>query len=180
MEFTKEIEEKLKAPFAPEHIKSRPMGGKKLHYIDARNVMDRLDEVVGMDNWSNEFWFEGNRTICELTILGVTKMDGAGDTSIEGEKGGLSDALKRSAVMFGIGRYLYEGRDPRKVYEEYQRDSDEPGAKAVNLNSLEDLIEACESLQMLEDFRKANLTALKSAKNKDELLKLYNDKKESF
>ena len=55
MEFTKEIERQLKAPFPPEHIKSRPMGGKKLHYIDARNVMDRLDEVVGMGEWRDQY-----------------------------------------------------------------------------------------------------------------------------
>ena len=37
----------------------------------------------------------------------ITKSDGADDSNIEGAKGGISDALKRAAVLFGIGRYLY-------------------------------------------------------------------------
>ena len=31
-----------------------------------------------------------------------------GDTGTEGEKGAISDAFKRAAVKFGVGRYLYE------------------------------------------------------------------------
>jgi len=61
------------------------------------------------------------RVTCELSIRfgerWITKTDGAGDTGIEGEKGAISDSLKRSAVLWGIGRYLYHpsafhGRDP--------------------------------------------------------------------
>tara|TARA_R110000851_G_scaffold284617_1_gene438177 strand:- start:1290 stop:1529 length:240 start_codon:yes stop_codon:yes gene_type:complete len=37
----------------------------------------------------------------------VWKSDGAGETSIEGEKGGFSDAFKRAAVHFGYARELY-------------------------------------------------------------------------
>lgn len=83
-----------------------------LAYLDARDVMDRLDEVCGPENWQSEF-FETpkGRVICRLGIrIGddwVWKSDGAGDTAVEGEKGGVSDALKRAAVHWGIGRYLY-------------------------------------------------------------------------
>jgi len=83
-----------------------------LAYIDARDVMDRLDEIVGVESWKDEYEFHGNRTICKLSICidgqWITKSDGAGDTNIEGEKGGLSDAFKRAAVKWGIGRYLYK------------------------------------------------------------------------
>lgn len=34
--------------------------------------------------------------------------DGAENTDIEPVKGGLSDAYKRAAVKWGIGRYLYD------------------------------------------------------------------------
>ena len=44
---------------------------------------------------------------CKVGDNWITKADGAGDTDIEGEKGGISDALKRAAVVWGIGRYLY-------------------------------------------------------------------------
>ena len=35
------------------------------------------------------------------------KADGAGDTAVEADKGALSDAFKRAAVRWGVGRYLY-------------------------------------------------------------------------
>ena len=38
----------------------------------------------------------------------VTKWDGAENTDIEAVKGGLSGAMKRAAVQWGIGRYLYK------------------------------------------------------------------------
>ena len=83
-----------------------------LAYIDARDVMDRLDSVVGADGWQDRYEFSGARTICYLSIKidgeWVTKADGAGDTAVEAEKGAISDAFKRAAVKWGIGRYLYD------------------------------------------------------------------------
>ena len=83
-----------------------------LAYIDPRDVMDRLDDVSGPDRWQTEFIeTPKGRVICRIGILTdngwVWKGDGAGDTDVEGEKGGISDALKRAAVSWGIGRYLY-------------------------------------------------------------------------
>jgi hypothetical protein len=42
----------------------------------------------------------------------VVKSNGAGDTDVEGPKGALSDAFKRAAVLWGIGRYLYSLDSP--------------------------------------------------------------------
>jgi hypothetical protein len=82
-----------------------------LAYIDARDVMERLDAVCGPGNWQDRYEFSGSRTICYLSIKidgeWVTKADGAGDTAVEAEKGAISDAFKRAAVKWGIGRYLY-------------------------------------------------------------------------
>lgn len=83
-----------------------------LAFIDARDVMDRLDEVCGPENWQSRYTeTPRGRVLCEIGIrIGdewVWKSDGAGDTAVEGEKGGISDALKRAAVQWGIGRYLY-------------------------------------------------------------------------
>jgi len=87
-----------------------------LAYIDARDVMDRLDEVCGVPNWQDRYEFHGSRTICYLSIrVGdewITKADGAGDSDVEAEKGAISDALKRAAVKWGIGRYLYSLKSP--------------------------------------------------------------------
>lgn len=83
-----------------------------LAYLDARDVMDRLDDVCGPENWQDEYIETAKgRIVCRLGIRindeWVWKSDGAGETAVEGEKGGISDALKRAAVKWGIGRYLY-------------------------------------------------------------------------
>lgn len=86
--------------------------GLALAYLTARHVMERLDAVCGAENWQDRYEFHGARTICYLSIRindeWVTKADGAGDSDVEAEKGAISDALKRAAVKWGIGRYLYD------------------------------------------------------------------------
>lgn len=88
-----------------------------LAYIDARDVMDRLDEVCGPEGWQSEFTETATgRVLCRLGIKidgeWVWKTDGAGGTQVEAEKGGISDALKRAAVSWGVGRYLYRLDSP--------------------------------------------------------------------
>jgi hypothetical protein len=109
----KPIEIALKRPFPVSKLKwRRGQGGSgELVYITARDVMDRLDEVFGPAGWQTNYEFVGGRMICNLSckIEGdwVSKADGADDTNIEGAKGGISDSLKRAAVNWSIGRYLY-------------------------------------------------------------------------
>ena len=116
-------ERQLKRPFPIGAVSFRkgPGGGKELAYITARDVMQRLDEVFGIDGWSDEYSYVGNRMICRLACrmdgVWLLKSDGADDTQIEGAKGGISDALKRAAVKFGVFRYAYHpgafnGRTP--------------------------------------------------------------------
>lgn len=112
--------EELYKPFDPTKIHWRtgatnakknggkPTKGIALAYINARDVMDRLDLVVGAQNWQCRYPFTG---CCEIGIRvngeWTWKSDGAGETDIEGEKGQFSGAFKRAAVMWGVGRYLY-------------------------------------------------------------------------
>lgn len=121
MKTIKEIEEQLKAPFPAESIDWRisrsgtSASGKPwafcLAYIDARAAMDRLDEVVGIENWSDSYNKVGNATLCTLSLKidgqWVSKTDGAEDTDYEPVKGGISGAFKRACSRWGIGRYLY-------------------------------------------------------------------------
>ena len=101
----------LKRPFKNVKWRKGYKNGKDLVYIDARDVMDRLDTVFGVDGWQTKYEYLGGRMICNLSVqfndTWITKSDGAGDSNIEGEKGGISDSLKRAAVLLGIGRYLY-------------------------------------------------------------------------
>jgi len=84
-----------------------------LAYLDARDVMRRLDEVCGPDGWKDGYVeTPSGRIICTLCVSvnerWIGKSDGAGDTDFEGAKGAMSDAFKRAAVKWGIGRYLYD------------------------------------------------------------------------
>jgi hypothetical protein len=81
-------------------------------YVDARAIMNRLDEVVGPQNWQTEFQQMGSGTLCTIKILcggvWVSKQDGSDETDTEPFKGGISKSLVRAAVSWGIGRYLYD------------------------------------------------------------------------
>ncbi len=86
--------------------------GLALAYLDARDVMDRLDAVCTPGGWQATYPHAGQKTVCSIGILcgdtWVWKSNGAGDSDVEAEKGALSDAFKRAAVLWGIGRYLYD------------------------------------------------------------------------
>jgi hypothetical protein len=120
----------LSAPFPADRVSWRvgstnkeKTKGLALAYIDARDVMNRLDEVVGATCWSDKYETHGETMICYLSLnvggVWVSKGDGAGDTQVEAEKGRISDAFKRSAVKWGIGRYLYDLDSPWVDIEGY-------------------------------------------------------------
>lgn len=114
---------KLSAPFPPDRVSWRvgsttadKKKGMALAYIDARDVMQRLDDVCGPGGWQREYPHANGKTVCSIGIkIGdewIWKADGAGDSDVEAEKGALSDAFKRAAVSWGIGRYLYDVDSP--------------------------------------------------------------------
>lgn len=112
----------LSAPFAPETVQWRPASGKGganqrvqlVAYIDARDVQDRLDAVVGPGAWSYEIEpivvDKGELQVARgrLILHGVSKDDIGTASNWDASKGCASDALKRAAVQWGIGRYLYD------------------------------------------------------------------------
>lgn len=95
-----------------------------LAYIDARDVMKRLDDVFGLD-WQCKYTHADAKTICEIGVCiegqWIWRAGGAGDTDIEAEKGAISDAFKRAAVLFGIGRYLYNIPNIWVEIDEYKK-----------------------------------------------------------
>ena len=117
-EWTDELRIALARPFPVSAVKWKP--GKltrdktralAMAYMDARMPMIRLDRTVGPGGWEDAY-----RSVqigadcgveCALTILGVTKCGIGTPSKMESLKGAYSDALKRAAVKFGIGRYLY-------------------------------------------------------------------------
>lgn len=120
---------KLKEPFHPDDIEWR-VGSKgknntiglALAYVTNRAIQERLDEVFGIGGWKNEFveW-KGGSQLCGISVKidneWITKWDGAADSDFEAVKGGLSNAMKRAACQWGIGRYLYKLPDVWKPIE---------------------------------------------------------------
>lgn len=125
-----ELQDKLATPFAVNEIHFRvgsttkdKSNGMCLYYMDSRAVSNRLDDVCGIDGWQVRYPFKG---YCEIGIrIGDTndewlwKGNGAGETDFEGEKGQFSDAMKRAATQWGIGRYLYDAESAWYEIEAY-------------------------------------------------------------
>lgn len=166
---TKEILTKLAKPFktinwrAQKVVTSRKNGknwGIMVPYIDARDVMDRLNIVVGPMNWSFSWspvdvgtekyikevklWGQTiNKDMLDqkyvvkgrLTMFGNVKEDVGypnSDSDQNPLKSAVSDALKRCAVHFGVGRFLYKLKTELIEYDQYKK-------KPLNPNDLKKL-----------------------------------------
>jgi hypothetical protein len=80
-------------------------------YHDARDVMDRLDEVFGIGGWQRD-----HREIKGTMYGGVGVLidgewrwfwDAGTESNEEAEKGASSDSFKRACINIGIGRFMY-------------------------------------------------------------------------
>lgn len=85
-------------------------------YIDSRQVQERFDNVVGAGNWQTDFKTIGNNlfggigvnvTYGDGSSQWVWKYDVGTESNVDKEKGEVSDAVKRAAVNWGVGRFLY-------------------------------------------------------------------------
>lgn len=123
---------KLQAYFPPEDLewrigntwpKGNPTQGNMLVYVTARAIYDRLDEVVGPENWYvtyepsvNDDKNESVQATLWINITGdsanpiwIGKSDVGTNSNQDPVKGGYSDSVKRAASAgWGIGRYLYD------------------------------------------------------------------------
>jgi hypothetical protein len=119
----KELAERLREPFSIDQVKWRradgpPQSGQVwlMPYLDARDVMDRLDDVLGMTSWHATFvQTDVYSVVCtihveiegqafEKTDVGTASAGTQPDIAV---KAAYSDSLKRAAVHLGVGRYLY-------------------------------------------------------------------------
>ncbi len=135
----KDVLEALAKPFHPSlvrwrvpentigtRLRDKRRFGRALAYLDARAIIDRLNEVLG-ENWSSSLTpvtEDGQVTgfLCALTLtfpdgtsatrtdIGHVDLNLSGDTAL---KAGASDALRRAAVQFGVGQYLYSLEMPQ-------------------------------------------------------------------
>lgn len=174
----RDLEKKLATPFEQikwrarqviQSKKNQKWYGIMIAYIDARDVVSRLNEAVGSAGWSFSWdeipvgdlsfvqpaqvnTYDANKSTPEknvtkqnyvvkgkLTLLGTTKEDvgypnSERDDDEQKLKSAVSDALKRCAVQFGIGSFLYD-LDQKLI--EY--DGPSPKGKPVRPEDLEKL-----------------------------------------
>lgn len=113
------LKEQLEKPFLDDELEFRvgatnsdKTKGLALAYIQARAIQNRLDEVVGIENWRVSYKEINGGFLAKLELKinneWIAKEDGANITDYEAIKGGISSAFKRAASVWGIGRYLYE------------------------------------------------------------------------
>lgn len=116
----------LAAPFEHDELKIRSQSGRQIQYVTARTVMNRLDSVLGPENWWDEYVPLEHSVVCKLTIRlpdgsTITKSDAGGYAGLadsgDDDKAGFSDAFKRACVKIGVGRYLYRDGVPTFVRE---------------------------------------------------------------
>lgn len=108
----KDLKKKIDCKWRVQSFSKNKAQGQCVAYIDARDVMDLLDEVCGQENWQSDFKDIGGQTFAGIGInIGgewAWKWDTGSESNIEKEKGQASDSLKRAAVQWGIGRFLYD------------------------------------------------------------------------
>jgi len=121
MSSAKEIAVALATPFEAGEVKFKPQAVKgnrclAMAYVSARTVMYRFDEVLGVGEWQDSYdLLPDGSVMCRLAVRiageWITKTDvGSPSEQPDGGdrlKAAFSDALKRAAVKYGVGRYLY-------------------------------------------------------------------------
>ncbi|MDA2513286.1 Rad52/Rad22 family DNA repair protein [Bacillus cereus] len=106
-------------------------------FVDARAIQDRFDEVFGIDKWQVSYEKWGDKaTKCTISVFlnerWISKEDGSEESDYSSVKGGFSNSLKRAAVLWGVGRYLYNvkpskvelstrSNGPNSIYVSYQK-----------------------------------------------------------
>ena len=84
-----------------------------LMYQDARRVQKVLDATYGPLNWQREYYEANSMLFCKIGVRNsetgewIWKSDTGSSGGLEEEKSLASDAFKRAAVSWGIGRELY-------------------------------------------------------------------------
>lgn len=118
---TADVKSRLSQPFSAEEVRFKPQtvsGNRALAvaFVDARAIMDRLDAVLGPENWQDDYTrLDTGEVVCRLSLRlngeWLTKVDVGGQSEQKDAgdrvKSAFSEALKRAAVKWGVGRYLY-------------------------------------------------------------------------
>ena len=174
-------------------------------YIDSRDVQNILDEVLGAENWQDEYKVINDNLYCGISINidgeWITKWDVGIESREQKEKGNSSDAFKRSAVKWGVGRFLYS--IPILVlktgsYKGKERPADDSGNILWSVDELNEFCDNCYKSGIFDRTKirprsqskpKSNaqvktleslLLEIESAKSREELTAIWNENKNEF
>jgi len=140
----------LSEPFAPEMERTVSKSGRSLTYLPIAEVINKVNKVIGVGNWSSEVISIGRDSLdpdwviahVRVTVVMphplvdqpvIAKYDGVGGQAIKrkktGEivdlgdefKGAVSDALKKALQQIGIGLYLARTEDAIYADEAYDQ-----------------------------------------------------------
>jgi hypothetical protein len=131
---SREILKQLSTPFPAELEGTFSKGGVAFKFVSVNEVIVRLNDVLGFENWTFEVLScersleGGDNIIAHVRLTAVVndrlfKRDAYGGTEVKIRKGGglldlgndhkiaVSDALKKAASMLGVGLYLYRSEE---------------------------------------------------------------------
>jgi len=166
----------LKEPFAlkwrvksllPDNINPTEM--VLIGYVDARQVQERFDEVLGPHNWQDEYFECKGKQFCKIGIkIGeewIWKGDSGTESFADPSKGETSDSFKRAAVHWGANRDTYELGEIAikcKLFAGVPHPTDNAGNKLSGLQLLEECkrIAASKESELIFD---RNVMPLKTA-----------------
>lgn len=164
MENSSELYNQLAEPFPQEMERVIVKSGVELIYLPVSEVINRLNRVLGVDNWSFEIISVERDTIDQDEIVAHVSLTvniggktvikhGFGGISVKRSKkdnrpvdlgndfkGAVSDALKKAAQNLGIGLYLARSADALEI-EEAMQSNVEPAPQAQIDPELEKLWE---------------------------------------
>lgn len=136
--------EELARPFPRDVLEDTQRGGRSFTYIPASEVIVRLNQVLGPENWSSEADAHRDGEWIIAKVILTVRMDGQithatqyGGQEIKrytsgkraGEvmdlssdyKGAVSDALKKAAQQLGVGLYLARTEQAKRLIPQSRR-----------------------------------------------------------
>ena len=142
----REIYGSLSEQFPKEMERNLNKGGTNLTYIPVSEVINRMNKVLGVENWSfsiKSYTEIGDSIVAHVTVIATidgkeVSRDGVGGQKIKrikatglavdyGDevKGAVSDALKKAVQTLGVGLYLARSDDAMEIEQAMDAPVDE-------------------------------------------------------
>jgi len=168
----------LAEPFPAEMERTLTKSGVALTYIPVSEVINRLNRVIGVSNWSSDIircerdqhdpdfivaHVRLTATFPTLNSSGRVVKDGIGGQKIKRNrkdneiidlgdemKGAVSDALKKAAQQLGVGLYLARDIDAIEIDEAMYADEKQP-VQTQSVSVPDEVVDAYERFREIRD-----------------------------